>query len=137
MSAKRQHTGLSSVACDATEALRTITLDDDDEIERASSVGFYFTFANGAAGTTIITVTVYKSANKGTRWCQVPAWTYAGSGKYTGEDYTQEITVTAAGDFMVDVDMRNANAVKMVFATDTADAADAMTVDVCSDYNRN
>jgi hypothetical protein len=46
------------------------------------------------------------------------------------------MTLATSDAFWVDVDMRNANALKMVFSTDTADADDTMDVLGCSDYNR-
>ena len=136
MLAKKRHTGLTAVACNAAEAARTITLDVDDEMDRATSVGIGYSFTPGAAGVTVVTVVLYKSANGGTTWIRVPAWTYAGGGIYDGEDYSQRVTLAAAGTFWVDVNMSNANALKAVFSTDTADAADAMTATVMSDFNR-
>lgn len=133
---KRQHTGLTSVACNAAEAARTIELKTANGMDRATSVGVGFTFTNGAAGATVGTFVVYKSADDGANYHQVPAWTYAGSGIYDAESYSQRVTWAAAGTAWLDIDMKNANAVKVIFSTDTADADDEMSAYVMSDYNK-
>ena len=134
--AKKQLTGLSSVACDAAEADRTITLTRDDLNDLVTSIGFGFSFVPGAAGDTVITVVLYKSCDNGSTWHRVPAWNDQGSGLFVGSDFSQRVTLTETDGFWVDVDMKNANAVKMIFSTDTADALDAMTVSACAEYGR-
>lgn len=133
---KKSLTGLTAVACDAAEAARTLEFTPADGMDQARSIGFGYSFTPAAAGTTVITVVLYKSGDGGTTWIRVPAWSFADAGKYTGANYSQEVTLTAAGTFWVDCEMENANAVKAVFSTDTADAADEMDCSVCYGYEK-
>jgi len=134
--AKKQHTGLSGIACNASDADRTIELLRDTLDDLVTSVGFGVSFTPNAAGDTVVTVRVYKSGDNGDTWHIVPAWSDRGGGLFVGEDFYQQVTLSAAGSFWVDVDLKSANALKAVFSTDTEDADDEISVSVCSEYGR-
>jgi len=138
MTAKRNYTGLSAVTCDSAEAARTITLTKTQLEDRVTSIGFGVTFAAGAAGTTVLNVAIYKTADDGaTRWCLIPSWEDIGDGIAEGYGYTARKTFAGTtGTIWIDVDARNCKGVKAIVSTDTADAGDTVTVDVCSDYNK-
>jgi hypothetical protein len=132
---KRTHSGIST-NFDALEAARTIELTESDGMDKATSVGFYYGITLGSGNPATITVIIYKSADGGTTYGRVPAHTYSGGGAYAQSEYSITEDITGDDDLWIDVDMRNANAVKVVISSDTNDADDTVVGKACSDYNK-
>lgn len=135
MTAKRQHAGISTNFA-AAESARTVELTESDGMDRATSVGFQINITLASANPATVTATVQHSADGGSTYAVVPSKSYSGSGSYAAEDYAVTKDITGDDDLWVDVDMRNANAVKLILSTDTADADDLVTCIACSDYAR-
>lgn len=136
MTTKREYSGIST-NFGAAEAARTIELTKDNGMDRATSVGFQFNVTRDSGVDYTLTVTVYKSTSEtGASYAKVPAYTYASSGAYSADDYSVIKSITDDDSIWVDVDMRNAYAVKVIIESDTASADDAVVGTACSDYNR-
>lgn len=136
MTTKREHEGISTNFSAGEAANRIIELTEDDGMDRATRVGFQFNITLASGNPATLTVVISKSADGGSSYGAVPAYTYAGSGAYTAADYSVTKDISGNDDLWVSVDMTDANAVKATISSNTADADDLVVGKACSDYNK-